>query len=95
MDIVGWRGPVFLHGTTQAMMSMEEVMDAHVNHYSRGSTRNNTTVSLFFSQNTGHWRRCGVLHRCLSEATIADTKFGINFMQTWSGKKKKRKHLVE
>ncbi|KAG0375924.1 hypothetical protein BGX24_008495 [Mortierella sp. AD032] len=37
-EIVGWREPGLEQGTTHAMMSMEELMDAHVNH---GSTRNN------------------------------------------------------
>ncbi|KAF9079378.1 hypothetical protein BGX23_004232 [Mortierella sp. AD031] len=43
--IVGWREPGLEQGTTHAMMSMEEFMDAHVNH---GSTRNNMPVAPFF-----------------------------------------------
>jgi len=45
VEIVGWREPALLQGTTHAMMSMEEFMDAHVNH---NSTRNNTPVAPFF-----------------------------------------------
>ncbi|KAG0273264.1 hypothetical protein BGZ96_004924 [Linnemannia gamsii] len=45
VDIVGWREPALLQGTTHEMMSMEEFMDAHVNHH---STRNNTPVAPFF-----------------------------------------------
>ncbi|KAF9536525.1 hypothetical protein EC957_010545 [Mortierella hygrophila] len=45
LDIVGWREPALLQGTTHEMMSMEEFMDAHVNHH---STRNNTPVAPFF-----------------------------------------------
>jgi hypothetical protein len=45
VEIVGWREPALLQGTTHAMMSMEEFMDAHVNHH---STRNNTPVAPFF-----------------------------------------------
>ncbi|KAG9319369.1 hypothetical protein KVV02_000942 [Mortierella alpina] len=42
VEIVGWREPALLKGTTHKMMSMEEFMDAHVNHQ---STRNNTPSS--------------------------------------------------
>ncbi|KAF9143534.1 hypothetical protein BG015_000404 [Linnemannia schmuckeri] len=45
VEIVGWREPALLQGTTHEMMSMEEFMDAHVNHH---STRNNTPVAPFF-----------------------------------------------
>ncbi|KAK3804818.1 MAG: hypothetical protein J3Q66DRAFT_408006 [Benniella sp.] len=45
VEIVGWRDPGLEQGTTHAMMSMEEFMDAHVNHE---STRNNTPVAPFF-----------------------------------------------
>ncbi|KAF8926728.1 hypothetical protein BGZ47_002569 [Haplosporangium gracile] len=45
VEIVGWREPALLQGTTHEMMSMEEFMDAHVN---RHSTRNNTPVAPFF-----------------------------------------------
>ncbi|KAI8597290.1 hypothetical protein EDD21DRAFT_385818 [Dissophora ornata] len=45
VEIVGWREPGLEQGTTHAMMSMEEFMDAHVNH---GSTRNNMPVAPFF-----------------------------------------------
>ncbi|KAG0058060.1 hypothetical protein BGZ90_005170 [Linnemannia elongata] len=45
VEIVGWREPGLEQGTTHAMMSMEEFMDAHVNH---GSTRNNVPVAPFF-----------------------------------------------
>ncbi|KAK5827729.1 hypothetical protein F5H01DRAFT_317064 [Linnemannia elongata] len=45
VEIVGWREPAFLQGTTHEMRSMEEFMDAHVNHH---STRNNTPVAPFF-----------------------------------------------
>ncbi|KAG0053924.1 hypothetical protein BGZ90_006089 [Linnemannia elongata] len=45
VEIVGWREPALLQGTTHAMMSMEEFMDAHVNHH---STRNNMPVAPFF-----------------------------------------------
>ncbi|KAG0220136.1 hypothetical protein BGW42_007799, partial [Actinomortierella wolfii] len=45
VEIVGWRDPGLLQGTTHAMMSMEEFMDALVNHH---STRNNTPVAPFF-----------------------------------------------
>ena len=45
VEIVGWREPGLEQGTTHAMMSMVEFMDAHVNH---GSTRNNMPVAPFF-----------------------------------------------
>ena len=45
VEIVGWREPGLEQGTTHAMMSMEDFMDAHVNH---GSTRNNMPVAPFF-----------------------------------------------
>ncbi|KAH7028688.1 hypothetical protein BKA57DRAFT_511480 [Linnemannia elongata] len=45
VEIVGWREPGLEQGTTHAMMSMEEFMDAHVNH---GSTRKNMPVAPFF-----------------------------------------------
>ncbi|KAK3812540.1 MAG: hypothetical protein J3R72DRAFT_498661 [Linnemannia gamsii] len=45
VEIVGWREPALLQGTTHAMMSMEEFMDAHVNHQ---STRDNKPVAPFF-----------------------------------------------
>ncbi|KAF8926898.1 hypothetical protein BGZ47_002487 [Haplosporangium gracile] len=45
VEIVGWKEPGLEQGTTHAMMSMEEFMDAHVNH---GSARNNMTVAPFF-----------------------------------------------
>jgi hypothetical protein len=45
VETVGWREPGLEQGTTHAMMSMEEFMDAHVNH---GSTRNNMPVAPFF-----------------------------------------------
>ncbi|KAF9398629.1 hypothetical protein BGZ94_005950, partial [Podila epigama] len=38
VEIIGWREPGLLQGTTHAIMSMEEFMDAHVNHH---SVRNN------------------------------------------------------
>ncbi|KAI8361002.1 hypothetical protein B0O80DRAFT_422126 [Mortierella sp. GBAus27b] len=45
VEIVGWREPGLEQGTTHGMMSMEEFMDAHVNHQ---STRNNKPVAPFF-----------------------------------------------
>ncbi|KAG0355130.1 hypothetical protein BGZ54_001285 [Gamsiella multidivaricata] len=45
VEVVGWREPGLEQGTTHGMMSMEEFMDAHVNH---GSTRNNMPVAPFF-----------------------------------------------
>ncbi|KAI8357234.1 hypothetical protein B0O80DRAFT_527888 [Mortierella sp. GBAus27b] len=45
VEIVGWREPGLEQGTTHDMMSMEEFMDAHVNHQ---STRNNMPVAPFF-----------------------------------------------
>ncbi|KAG0336079.1 hypothetical protein BG004_008207 [Podila humilis] len=45
VEIVGWREPGLEQGTTHAMMSMEEFMDAHVNH---ASIRKNTPVAPFF-----------------------------------------------
>ena len=45
VEIVGWREPGLLQGTTHAMMSMEEFMDAHINHH---SVRNNKPVAPFF-----------------------------------------------
>ncbi|KAG0365752.1 hypothetical protein BGX24_003976 [Mortierella sp. AD032] len=45
VEIVGWREPGLQQGTTHAMMSMKEFMDAHVNH---GSTHNNMPVAPFF-----------------------------------------------
>ncbi|KAF9084098.1 hypothetical protein BGX29_002746, partial [Mortierella sp. GBA35] len=45
VEIVGWREPGLEQGTTQHMMTMEEFMDAHVNHQ---STRNNLPVAPFF-----------------------------------------------
>ncbi|KAF9969015.1 hypothetical protein BGZ73_008842, partial [Actinomortierella ambigua] len=45
VEIVGWREPGLEQGTTHAMMSMEDFMDAHVNHQ---STRNNMPVAPFF-----------------------------------------------
>ncbi|KAF8927125.1 hypothetical protein BGZ47_002331, partial [Haplosporangium gracile] len=44
-DIVGWMELGLEQGTTHTMMSMEEFMDAHVNHE---STRNNMHVAPFF-----------------------------------------------
>lgn len=45
VEIVGRREPGLEQGTTHGMMSMEEFMDAHVNHQ---STRNNLPVAPFF-----------------------------------------------
>jgi hypothetical protein len=45
VEIVGWREPGLEQGTTHAMMSMEEFMDAHINH---GSARNNMPGAPFF-----------------------------------------------
>ncbi|KAF9282087.1 hypothetical protein BGZ68_006213 [Mortierella alpina] len=45
VEIVGWREPGLEQGTMHAMMSMEEFMDAHVNH---GSIRNKMPVAPFF-----------------------------------------------
>ncbi|KAF9081687.1 hypothetical protein BGX23_000568 [Mortierella sp. AD031] len=45
VEIVGWREPGLEQGTTHSMMSMEEFMDAHVNHQ---STRDNLPVAPFF-----------------------------------------------
>ncbi|OAQ22444.1 hypothetical protein K457DRAFT_26086 [Linnemannia elongata AG-77] len=45
VEIVGWKEPGLEQGTTHQMMTMEEFMDAHVNH---GSTRNNMPVAPFF-----------------------------------------------
>ncbi|KAF9974931.1 hypothetical protein BGZ75_000671 [Mortierella antarctica] len=45
VEIVGWKEPGLEQGTTHAMMSMEEFMDAHVNH---GSTRDNMPIAPFF-----------------------------------------------
>ncbi|KAF9325121.1 hypothetical protein BG006_011376 [Podila minutissima] len=49
VEIVGWREPGLVQGTTHGMMSMEEFMDAHVNHQ---STRNNLPVAPFFFPKT-------------------------------------------
>jgi hypothetical protein len=45
VEIVGWREPGLEQGISHGMMSMEEFMDAHVNHQ---STRNNMPVAPFF-----------------------------------------------
>ncbi|KAF9080710.1 hypothetical protein BGX27_005313 [Mortierella sp. AM989] len=45
VEIVGWKEPGLEQGTTHTMMSMEDFMDAHVNH---DSTRNNMPVAPFF-----------------------------------------------
>ncbi|KAF9152614.1 hypothetical protein DFQ26_000840 [Actinomortierella ambigua] len=45
VEIVGWKDPCLLQGTTHERMSMEEFMDAHANHH---STRNNLPVAPFF-----------------------------------------------
>lgn len=45
VEIVGWRELGLEPGTTHAMMSMEEFMNAHVHHW---STRNNMPVAPFF-----------------------------------------------
>ncbi|KAI1315211.1 hypothetical protein EDD11_001099 [Mortierella claussenii] len=45
VEIVGWREPGLEQGATHAMMSMEEFMDAHVNH---GSAHSNMPVAPFF-----------------------------------------------
>ncbi|KAG9061694.1 hypothetical protein KI688_007275 [Linnemannia hyalina] len=49
VELVGWREPGLEPGTTHAMMSMEEFMDAHVNH---GSTRNDMPIAPFFFPNS-------------------------------------------
>jgi len=49
VEIVGWREPALLQGTTHAAMSMEEFMDAHINHQ---STFKNTPVAPFFFPNS-------------------------------------------
>ena len=48
-EIVGWKEPGLEQGMTHAMMSMEEFMEAHVNH---GSTCNNMPVAPFFFPKT-------------------------------------------
>ncbi|KAF9153295.1 hypothetical protein BGX21_005135 [Mortierella sp. AD011] len=45
VEIVGWREPGLEQGTTHDMISMEEFMDAHINHK---STRNDLPVAPFF-----------------------------------------------
>lgn len=45
VEIVGWRDPGLEQGMTHKNMSMEEFMDAHVNHQ---LTRNNKAVTPFF-----------------------------------------------
>lgn len=45
VEIVGWREPGHEQGTNHSMMSMEEFMDAHVNHQ---STLSNMPVAPFF-----------------------------------------------
>ncbi|KAI1320554.1 hypothetical protein EDD11_000516 [Mortierella claussenii] len=45
VEIVGWRETGLEQGTSYAMMSREEFMDAHVN---QGSTRNDMPVASFF-----------------------------------------------
>ncbi|KAF9271747.1 hypothetical protein BGZ88_005674, partial [Linnemannia elongata] len=45
VEIVGWKDPCLLQGATHERMSMEEFMDAHVDHH---STRNNLPVAPFF-----------------------------------------------
>ncbi|KAF9924655.1 hypothetical protein BGZ67_009152, partial [Mortierella alpina] len=45
VEIVGWREPALLKGTTHESMSMGEFMDAHVNHQ---SLRNKMPVPPFF-----------------------------------------------
>ncbi|KAF9307709.1 hypothetical protein BG003_000340 [Podila horticola] len=45
VEIVGWKDPGLEQGTTHWSMSMEDFMDAHVNHQ---STRNNKPVAPFF-----------------------------------------------
>ncbi|KAF8924627.1 hypothetical protein BGZ47_003799, partial [Haplosporangium gracile] len=45
VEIVGWRDPGLLQGTTHATVSMEEFMDAHVYHQ---SMRNDMLVPPFF-----------------------------------------------
>ncbi|KAK3815426.1 MAG: hypothetical protein J3Q66DRAFT_402385 [Benniella sp.] len=49
VEIVGWKDPGLLQGTTHAMMSIGEFMDAHVNNH---STRNNIPVAPFFFPKT-------------------------------------------
>ncbi|KAF9916671.1 hypothetical protein FBU30_001209 [Linnemannia zychae] len=45
VEIVGWKEPGLNQGTTHSMMSMEEFMDAHVNH---GSTSSKIPVAPFY-----------------------------------------------
>lgn len=45
VEIVGWKEPGLEQGTTHAVMSMEEFMDAHVNNK---SIRNGTPIAPFF-----------------------------------------------
>ncbi|KAF9968233.1 hypothetical protein BGZ73_000206, partial [Actinomortierella ambigua] len=45
VEIVGWKEPGLEQGATPAMMSMEEFMNAHVNH---GSIHNKMSVAPFF-----------------------------------------------
>ncbi|KAF9271066.1 hypothetical protein BGZ68_004303, partial [Mortierella alpina] len=42
VEIVGWREPALLKGTTHESMSMGEFMDAHVNHQSTRKTQQST-----------------------------------------------------
>ncbi|KAF9096993.1 hypothetical protein BGX23_010036 [Mortierella sp. AD031] len=48
VEIVGWRDPGLLQGTTHAIVSMEEFMDAYVNYQ---SMRNDMPVPPFFFPN--------------------------------------------
>lgn len=45
VEVVGWKDPGLEQGTTHKRMSMEDFMDAHVNHQ---STRNSKPVAPFF-----------------------------------------------
>ncbi|KAF9428372.1 hypothetical protein BGZ94_002634 [Podila epigama] len=49
VEIVGWREPGLEQGTTHATMSMQEFMDAHVNH---ASMHNDMSVAPFFFPKT-------------------------------------------
>ncbi|KAF9916716.1 hypothetical protein FBU30_001179 [Linnemannia zychae] len=44
-EIIGWREPGLEQGTTHGMMSMEEFLDAHINHQ---STRDDQPVAPFY-----------------------------------------------
>lgn len=60
VNIVGWRESGFEQGTTHKNMSMEEFVDAHLNHQ---STRNYKPCrAILLPQVKAFWARYGFFH---------------------------------